>query len=53
MSGFYCIGTDGIDRPTLKGVALGIRNLPELSRALIAAEAKATELGLLDEAEAS
>jgi hypothetical protein len=44
----YCTGTDGIDRPTPKGVAMGIRKLPELARALIKAEAKARELGLID-----
>jgi Transcriptional Coactivator p15 (PC4) len=48
----YCTGTDGIDRPTPKGVAMGIRKLSELSRALVAAEAKAIELGLLDDSEA-
>lgn len=50
----YCTGSDGIDRPTQKGVAMGIRNLPELARALDKAEAKAHELGLLaDESVAS
>jgi len=44
----YCTGTDGIDRPTPKGVAMGIRKLPQLARALVDAEAKARELGLLD-----
>ena len=44
----YCTGTDGIDRPTPKGVAMGIRKLPELARAIVKAEAKARELGLLD-----
>ena len=41
-------GADGIDRPTIRGVALGIRKLPELARALAKAETKARELGLLD-----
>jgi hypothetical protein len=45
----YCTGSDGIDRPTPKGVAMGIRKLPELAAALIRAEAKARELGLIDE----
>jgi hypothetical protein len=45
----YCTGTDGIDRPTPKGVAMGIRKLPELAKALVKAEAKAIELGLLDD----
>jgi Transcriptional Coactivator p15 (PC4) len=44
----YATGTDGIDRPTPKGVAMGIRKLPELARALAKAEARARELGLLD-----
>ena len=45
----YCTGIDGVDRPTPKGVAMGIRKLPELARTLIKAEAKARELGLLDD----
>jgi Transcriptional Coactivator p15 (PC4) len=45
----YCTGTDGIDRPTPKGVAIGIHKLPELVRALVKAEAKARELALLDD----
>jgi hypothetical protein len=44
----YCTGTDGIDRPTPKGVAMGIRKLPELARTLVKAEAKARELGLIE-----
>jgi hypothetical protein len=48
----YCTGTDGIDRPTPKGVAMGIRKLPELARSLAKAEAKAIALGLLDDSEA-
>ena len=43
--------TDGIDRPTTKGVAMGIRRLPELAQALAKAEAKARALGLLDQTE--
>ncbi len=42
-------GSDGIDRPTVKGIAMVVRKLPELARALIKAEAKAQELGLLDD----
>lgn len=42
-------GSDGIDRPTKKGIALGIGKLPELSRALLRAEVKAHEIGLLQE----
>jgi hypothetical protein len=41
-------GSDGIDRPTIKGVALSVRKLPELASALAKAETKARELGLLD-----
>jgi hypothetical protein len=45
----YCTGTDGIDRPTPKGVAMGIRKLPELARALAKAETEAQKLGLIDD----
>jgi Transcriptional Coactivator p15 (PC4) len=41
-------GTDGIDRATPKGIAMAIRKLPELARALAKAETKARELGLID-----
>jgi hypothetical protein len=44
----YCTGTDGIDRPTPKGLAMGIRKLPELARTLVLAETKARELGLIE-----
>jgi hypothetical protein len=44
----YATGTDGIDRPTQKGVAMSVRKLPELARALATAESRARELGLLD-----
>jgi hypothetical protein len=44
----YSTGTDGIDRPTPKGIAMAIDKLPELARALAKAEVKARELGLLD-----
>ncbi len=43
----YSTGSDGIDRPTVKGVALEIRKLPELARALALAEIKARKLGLI------
>jgi len=46
----YCTGADGIDRPTPKGLAMAVRKLPELARTLAKAEAKARELGLIDEA---
>ncbi|MEH2485428.1 PC4/YdbC family ssDNA-binding protein [Bradyrhizobium sp. AZCC 2230] len=46
----YSTGSDGIDRPTPKGVAMGIRKLPELARAIVKAEAEARRLGLLDDA---
>jgi hypothetical protein len=45
----YSTGTDGIDRPTPKGIAMSVRKLPELARALAKAEAKARELGLIDD----
>jgi Transcriptional Coactivator p15 (PC4) len=44
-------GSDGIDRPTVKGIALAIRKIPELARAIDKARAKATELGLLHDGE--
>jgi Transcriptional Coactivator p15 (PC4) len=40
-------GSDGIDRPTTKGIALAVRKLPELARSLAKAEIRARELGLL------
>jgi Transcriptional Coactivator p15 (PC4) len=40
-------GADGIDRPTVKGIALGIRKLPELAAGIDKALRKARELGLL------
>ncbi|MGY4358642.1 hypothetical protein ACVWZR_007766 [Bradyrhizobium sp. i1.3.1] len=43
----YSTGTDGIDRPTPKGVAMGIGKLPELAKAINAALDKAQVLGLL------
>jgi hypothetical protein len=50
----YSTGTDGIDRPTTKGIAMAIDKLPTLAKALLKAEAKAEELGLIvDNARAS
>ncbi|KRR09574.1 hypothetical protein CQ12_13890 [Bradyrhizobium jicamae] len=40
-------GSDGVDRPTVQGIALAVRKLPELARALAKAETRAVELGLL------
>lgn len=40
-------GTDGIDRPTKNGVALGVAKLPELARAIVKAEATARSMGLI------
>jgi hypothetical protein len=45
----FATGTDGIDRPTPKGVAMGIGRLSELAKALVKAETKARELGLIIE----
>jgi Transcriptional Coactivator p15 (PC4) len=45
----WLTGADGVDRPTMKGVALGIRKLPELAKALALAETKARELGLIQD----
>jgi hypothetical protein len=40
-------GSDGIDRPTVQGIALAARKLPELSAALVKALKVAREKGLL------
>jgi Transcriptional Coactivator p15 (PC4) len=45
----YCTGTDGIDRPTQKGLAMQVLRLPELAAGIAKALAKARELGLLDD----
>ena len=45
----YSTGSDGIDRPTTKGIALSVRKLPELASALAKAETKARALGLIDD----
>lgn len=47
----YATGTDGIDRPTPKGVSMSVRKLPELAAGLAKALDKARDLGLLDLAE--
>ena len=44
----YATGRDGIDRPTPKGIAMGIGKLPKLADGITKALAKAHELGLLD-----
>lgn len=46
----WTTGSDGVDRPSVKGISLGIAKLPELTRALLQAEAKAHSIGLLQEA---
>jgi hypothetical protein len=43
----YATGTDGIDRPTTKGIALAVRKLPELAEAIGKAHDEARRLGLL------
>jgi len=45
-------GSDGVDRPTVQGIALAVRKLPELARALARAETTAREMGLIDDAAA-
>ena len=40
-------GSDGIDRPSTRGIAMSVRKLPELASALAKAETTAIELGLL------
>jgi hypothetical protein len=42
-------GSDGVDRPTVQGIALAVRKLPTLTTALLKAEDKARELGLLND----
>jgi hypothetical protein len=42
-------GSDGIDRPTVQGIALSIRKLPTLTVALLKAEDIAKSLGLIDD----
>lgn len=44
----YSTGTDGIDRPTPKGVSMSVRKLPEIADALARALAIAKELGLIE-----
>lgn len=41
-------GSDGVDRPSVKGIALAIAKLPELAAGITKALAKARELGLID-----
>jgi len=45
----HFVGSDGIMRPTTKGIATSVRRLPELSRALRLALEKARSLNLLPE----
>jgi hypothetical protein len=45
-------GADGTDRPSKQGVALGIRKLRELRKALEMADAKACEIGWLESEDA-
>ena len=40
-------GSDGIDRPSTRGIAMSVRKLPELASALAKAETAAIALGLL------
>ncbi|SHH16758.1 transcriptional coactivator p15/PC4 family protein [Bradyrhizobium erythrophlei] len=42
-------GTDGIDRPSTRGIAMSVRKLPELASALAKAETMAIELGLISD----
>jgi hypothetical protein len=41
----------GQDRPTAKGVAMDVRKLPDLAKAINKAVERARELGLIDESE--
>jgi hypothetical protein len=49
----YSTGADGIDRPSPKGISMAVDKLPTLAQALVNAEAKARELGLIDNAKAA
>jgi hypothetical protein len=42
-------GSDGIDRPTVKGIALAIRKLPTLAGGINKALERAREIGLIDD----
>lgn len=44
----YLTGSDGIDRPTAKGVSMSVRKLPELDAALTKALERARALGLVE-----
>jgi hypothetical protein len=45
----HFIGSDGCMRPTTKGLAMVVRRLPELAKAVNAAMKKCHELGLIDD----
>jgi hypothetical protein len=45
----FFTASDGSMRATKKGISLAIRRLPELAAAILKAEGKARELGLLSE----
>jgi Transcriptional Coactivator p15 (PC4) len=45
----HFIGSDGCMRPTTRGLAMGVRRLPELSKAIRQALEKARSLDLLPE----
>ena len=41
-------GADGVDRPTERGIAMAVDKLPDVTRALLRAEDKCRELGLIN-----
>jgi hypothetical protein len=43
----HFIGTDGCMRPTTRGLAMVVRRLPDLARAINKAHLRARELGLI------
>jgi hypothetical protein len=45
----HFVGADGCMRPTTRGIAMSVRRLPELSKALRRALEKARDLNLLPE----
>jgi hypothetical protein len=47
----HVTGTDGIDRPTVKGISMAVGKLPQLAAGLAKALEQARTLGLIEEGE--
>jgi hypothetical protein len=45
----HVVGSDGIMRPTTRGIAMAVKRLPEVADTVNKMLAKARELGLLDD----